>query len=154
MNRTADPSPTFVGLRCPHCQYDLSGLSEARCPECGESFDPASLRKRAPWLVRRPNVLLVVVITLLSLYSPFAWVLDSRWERWWLIVPGFLPALFVYGPNDGVAFFVTMGVISVGLLVSFSFLGSRRVWLLMMSTAIALIWSSYSSWVAYVIYRA
>lgn len=26
---------------CAHCSYDLAGLSEPRCPECGLQFDPA-----------------------------------------------------------------------------------------------------------------
>jgi hypothetical protein len=28
---------------CLHCGYDLRGLTEGRCPECGHSFDPALL---------------------------------------------------------------------------------------------------------------
>jgi hypothetical protein len=28
-------------MQCRTCRYDLSGLREHRCPECGESFDPA-----------------------------------------------------------------------------------------------------------------
>ena len=31
-------------LTCPLCGYDLRGLPEDRCPECGHAFDPASLR--------------------------------------------------------------------------------------------------------------
>src|SRR4051812_17679809 len=28
------------GIYCLNCHYDLRGLSENRCPECGRSFDP------------------------------------------------------------------------------------------------------------------
>ena len=28
-------------MRCLTCDYDLRGLSENRCPECGREFDPA-----------------------------------------------------------------------------------------------------------------
>ncbi len=27
-------------MRCFSCQYDLSQLTEHRCPECGRAFDP------------------------------------------------------------------------------------------------------------------
>ncbi len=45
-------------LCCPRCGYDLRGLPEPRCPECGEPFDPAELERhrhsqdKAGWLVR------------------------------------------------------------------------------------------------------
>ena len=46
------PSPPrrdpFAGLNCPTCGYDLRGLSEPRCPECGEGFDPILLRNTVP----------------------------------------------------------------------------------------------------------
>lgn len=34
------------GPRCPHCGYSLLRLTVARCPECGQPFDP-SLEDRA-----------------------------------------------------------------------------------------------------------
>ena len=33
--------------QCPLCEYDLRGLTEARCPECGYAFDWADLRDPA-----------------------------------------------------------------------------------------------------------
>jgi hypothetical protein len=30
-------------LHCLNCGYNLTGLSEQRCPECGEPFDPARI---------------------------------------------------------------------------------------------------------------
>ncbi len=42
-----------AGLRCPGCDYDLTGLTESRCPECGQAFDAAALRSgvwpATPW---------------------------------------------------------------------------------------------------------
>ena len=32
------------GLRCPNCEYNLTGLAEPRCPECGTRFDWDQLR--------------------------------------------------------------------------------------------------------------
>ncbi len=33
------------GLFCPKCDYNLTGLIENRCPECGTPFDPEKLRE-------------------------------------------------------------------------------------------------------------
>jgi fumarate reductase subunit D len=40
----ASPSQhSYQGLHCPTCNYDLRGLSQTVCPECGEGFDPDEL---------------------------------------------------------------------------------------------------------------
>jgi len=43
--RTDDTSQTLVdeGLRCPECEYNLTGLERDVCPECGEGFDRGRL---------------------------------------------------------------------------------------------------------------
>lgn len=37
------PVPAEWGLRCPKCDYDLTGLTKRRCPECGHIFDPHAI---------------------------------------------------------------------------------------------------------------
>jgi len=48
-----------VGLRCPHCRYELTGLLEPRCPECGSAFDIDGLFNHAldAWPPVRQTVL-------------------------------------------------------------------------------------------------
>jgi len=45
--------PTDSGLRCPRCEYNLTGLTEARCPECGALFSWEAVRAAAE---RRPTI--------------------------------------------------------------------------------------------------
>ena len=35
-----NPIPEDMELHCLECEYSLTGLSEWRCPECGERFNP------------------------------------------------------------------------------------------------------------------
>src|SRR3954453_22406256 len=37
--------PIDTGLHCPRCKYNLTGVTTSRCPECGEQFVLADLRK-------------------------------------------------------------------------------------------------------------
>ena len=39
-------SPAIPGS-CPKCGYDLTGLREPRCPECGTTFDPSLLDRKS-----------------------------------------------------------------------------------------------------------
>ena len=38
--------------RCAACGYDLRGLAQPRCPECGLAFDRRDLLAEVPWLYR------------------------------------------------------------------------------------------------------
>ena len=43
----SSPAAPAEALQCPLCDYDLRGLVEPRCPECGYAFDWADLRDPA-----------------------------------------------------------------------------------------------------------
>jgi hypothetical protein len=44
---TIEPSTIDADLACPCCDYNLRGLTESRCPECGEPFDRQRLHEWA-----------------------------------------------------------------------------------------------------------
>ena len=44
-------SAVDVALPCPHCEYDLRGLNDGRCPECGTPFRVEDLTPEQPGLV-------------------------------------------------------------------------------------------------------
>lgn len=39
-------SPSPAPIHCPKCGYNLTGLAQNVCPECGTEFDPVELRRR------------------------------------------------------------------------------------------------------------
>lgn len=44
--RVGREATTRLGLRCWQCGYQLDGLADPVCPECGERFEEAELRSR------------------------------------------------------------------------------------------------------------
>ncbi len=61
---------SFQGLRCPACGYDLRGLSQTVCPECGNGFDPDELAIKL--LAPAWGYFATIVIVLLTLWP--AWL--------------------------------------------------------------------------------
>ncbi len=54
-HRVVEASLAALGedLYCPHCGYNLRGLTSGRCPECGNACDLATMsRSEIPWLHR------------------------------------------------------------------------------------------------------
>lgn len=41
-----EPLPEHLDLRCPECNYNLTGLRQWRCPECGQRFNPRRAHTR------------------------------------------------------------------------------------------------------------
>lgn len=48
-------------LYCPKCGYNLTALTENRCPECGNGFDPQVLLKRQANSVSTRSVVLQLI---------------------------------------------------------------------------------------------
>jgi hypothetical protein len=59
-------------MRCRGCAYDLRGLAEHRCPECGRAFDPA----KPETFLRRPvqarRLLFIAIASLPIMAWPIA----------------------------------------------------------------------------------
>lgn len=45
----ANPAEKLV-LLCPHCGYNLTGLVQWRCPECGNDFSPDRVHRETAWV--------------------------------------------------------------------------------------------------------
>jgi hypothetical protein len=72
-----DPTPAgFVETICRHCGYDLHGLSDLVCPECGQIYEPppARVKRKLWWWIEPAGGALSLVM---SLYL----------VRWCLTVP-------------------------------------------------------------------
>lgn len=75
--------------RCPACGYDVSALPHDRCPECGATFDRASL---APPPRGAPVATIVVALALDALgFVAIASNVPKAWSPWPLHL--FLPSL-------------------------------------------------------------
>ena len=51
-----EPLSESLDLHCPECNYNLTGLREWRCPECGQRFDPRRAHTRR--MLQRPEYVL------------------------------------------------------------------------------------------------
>lgn len=84
---TATPPEADGGLRCPHCDYNLTGLNESRCPECGNSFDSEELRSRSAHIT--PSPIRGWNDGVHSWPIAFAWMCLLTWFAPWRVGRGF-----------------------------------------------------------------
>jgi hypothetical protein len=127
---TAVPSDT--GLRCPRCEYNLTGLVEARCPECGTTFDWEDVRRGGPkyptiafersrgW--RKVPAFVVTWATILFAPWVFARQAVTRASGWHALVFGvfcFVPvtARYLWEWQDGEIWLVWVGTAVVYILL-------------------------------------
>lgn len=106
-----------------------------------------------------------VAVIAACLYAPFSWILvlwatdpaDSykwHWLKLWPVLPGFVPgAYFLHGRGDGIEITAWAGTTLV-LLVCLGGLAARGRVGLVTATAIALMISVPSAWLAYALFRA
>ena len=63
------PPTTDISRHCGNCGYDLRGIGEPRCPECGVGFDPSRPGAgNVPWFHRRTIGMAAAL-----------------WRTWWLV---------------------------------------------------------------------
>jgi hypothetical protein len=69
---SAEPGPQAY---CLGCRYNLRGLTEPRCPECGRAFDPGDPRTWSTTAIRkrRLSVLIPIYVLPLALLAAF-WI--------------------------------------------------------------------------------
>jgi hypothetical protein len=48
--------PTPPGIYCKNCRYELRGLMDYRCPECGQAYDPWSPATFTYFATRRAEI--------------------------------------------------------------------------------------------------
>src|SRR4029078_9994514 len=72
-------------LHCPSCGYNLTGLPEDRCPECGVEFNPLELREA---ISRRANRSAFWTVVLKLPFLPIAFSVLERSSSHNLILRG------------------------------------------------------------------
>jgi hypothetical protein len=86
-------------LYCPVCGYNLAGLPENRCPECGQTFSPAKisfLQSGRPFLGAEKARRVLVVPTLACIIVPLTSCTVGLTPRGLLVIAEFLTPVMVF----------------------------------------------------------
>jgi hypothetical protein len=102
------PIPEEWHLRCPACEYELTGLTRRVCPECGRIFDPHAIwqgerEKFAARSMQIPAYVLYGVLAFLVLISLPQILKNPRIALPLLILPVYEGAAFFWQKDAGTA---------------------------------------------------
>ncbi len=89
---------------CPRCKYNLRGLRDPRCPECGLELDVQELSESRPWFLPRPGSLRpaaawAAAVNILLAFAVIGSAIANH---------GMLPALAFLSPAVAGAFFFSL----------------------------------------------
>jgi hypothetical protein len=71
----------WESLYCPECAYDLRGIPEGRCPECGFGFERAAVRSIA-WLHLKARCSIYRRMVLIAGIAALCWLVGEwQWLR-------------------------------------------------------------------------
>ena len=80
----------YTGMLCLKCAYDLQGLPEPRCPECGQPFDPADA---TTFMIKQRSgkrYLAAAIVVASGMVLPLVLRLDDVWRVFVFLIPVFV----------------------------------------------------------------
>jgi hypothetical protein len=98
-NSSPDEAPTLFVPRCLDCGYDLSGLADGKCPECGLRFEHAQLFEHARLMkvrkveTRQRRARKIWELGLIASAIGFVMLLGGRWSGIIFSAEAFLVAI-------------------------------------------------------------